>query len=66
MTRQEALMLQLVLGNFYIENGLNVANGKILACCRRCHRPYEWEGDIEDFEMYSPMNLCGSSPQCCP
>ena len=47
-------------------DGLVMIGGKLMFQCRSCDEWVEWPCDPEEFDIDSPINLCGGSPRCCP
>lgn len=46
--------------------GLFHQSGAPVFECRNCGQTSDWHGEIEDFEIDNPANVCGRSPRCCP
>lgn len=49
-----------------LPDGIWLRDGRPMFACRACDQATEWEGDLADFELTNPTNVCGRSPRCCP
>lgn len=49
-----------------LPDGLYYRNGRRQFQCLSCDKWTDWEGEVADFKIEDPNNLCGGSPRCCP
>lgn len=49
-----------------LPDGLWLRNGRPVFECNVCGAVTEWEGELDEFELGSPGNVCGGSPRCTP
>lgn len=49
-----------------LPEGLWLVQGRPMYECASCGQDSEWHGELDEFRLGDPVNVCGRSPRCCP